>query len=83
MKRGIIINIRVLAILILLPLHCTLAQMAAAEPNTDFTARTTNSVDIQVCASSVLSNERDGVQASVLAQIKLALDSTGVYYTSS
>jgi hypothetical protein len=87
MKSGQI-NIHVLKMVVLLFLllllstqpHPTLAQMASEE-NTDFTVRTTNSVDIQVCASSVLSNERDSVQASIIAQIKLALDSTGVYYT--
>jgi hypothetical protein len=73
-----------LSFLILFPTHTpgvVVAQQMIVEANTEFTMRTTNSIDIQVCASSVLSSERDGVQTSVVAQIKQALDSTAVYYT--
>ena len=85
MKRGpihspLLETTAMLFLLLLLSTHHTLAQQIV-EANTEFTMRTTNSVDIQVCASSVLSNERDGVQTSVVAQIKQALDSTAVYYT--
>ena len=58
----------------------SLAQPVAA--NSEFTLRSTNSVDIQVCASSILSDERDGVQLAIQAQLQFALGSTtSVYYT--
>lgn len=51
------------------------------EANSEFTLRSTSSVDIQVCASSVLSNERSGVQQSIAGQVQEALGSTSVYLT--
>ena len=84
MNRGPIqtLSLPLRLLLLLSTIHMsTVVAQQIVEANTEFTMRTTNSVDIQVCASSVLSNERDGVQASVVAQIKQALDSTAVYYT--
>jgi len=52
------------------------------EANTEFTMRSLNSVDIQVCVSSViLSDERAGVQAAILTQLQLLLDNSAIYYT--
>ena len=52
------------------------------EANSEFTIRSLNSVDIQVCVSSViLADERPGVQKAISAELQLLLDSSAVYYT--
>ena len=60
---------------------CLIKSQQIVEANTEFTMRNSNSIDIQVCAPSVLANERDGVQKSIFNQIKQTLDNTAVYYT--
>ena len=52
------------------------------EANSEFTIRSLNSVDIQVCVSSViLADERPGLQKAISAELQLLLDSSAVYYT--
>jgi hypothetical protein len=51
------------------------------ESNSEFTMRSSNSVDIQVCVSSVLSDERNDVQLVIATQLQADLSSTSVYYT--
>ena len=52
---------------------------ATLPANSELTVRTTSSTDIQVCVDAVLSNERDAVQAAVLATLTLGLSSSAVY----
>jgi hypothetical protein len=68
-------------ILTLALMICLIKSQQIVEANTEFTMRNSNSIDIQVCAPSVLANERDGVQKSIFNQIKQTLDNTAVYYT--
>ena len=45
--------------------------------------RTTSSVDLQVCAASVLTEDRPGVEATVLAELQALLDHTTAVYLVS
>ena len=51
------------------------------ESNSEFTMRTVNSVDIQVCVSSILSDEKNDVQLAISTKLQADLSSTSVYYT--
>ena len=42
--------------------------------------RTTSSVDVQVCAPSVLANERESIKGVIESELKTILSNTGVYY---
>jgi len=57
------------------------AQVMVDESNSEFTMRSSNSVDIQVCVSSVLSDERNDVQLVIATKLQAELASTSVYYT--
>ena len=48
--------------------------------SSELTLRTTASVDIQVCAGGILSDERAGVQAAILATLQYALGQTSAVY---
>ena len=58
------------------------AEAQLVEANTEFTLRSANSVDIQVCVSSVvLADERASVEKAVAAQLQSLLQNSAVYYT--
>jgi hypothetical protein len=56
------------------------AQVSPVLASSELTLRTTSSVDIQVCIDGVLSEERDGVQATVAARLREALQKTTAVY---
>ena len=58
---------------------CCLAQQPLIA-SSELTLRTTASVDIQVCASGVLSDERAGLQSVVLEQVQYLLGRTTAVY---
>ena len=65
------------------PTCCEAQQPAAAAvvlATSELTLRTTASVDIQVCAGGVLSDQRDAVQAAVLAEVQFLLGRTTAVY---
>ena len=65
----------------LIIMHCLracAAQLIVA--SSELTLRTTSSVDLQVCASGVLSDERDALETAIAARLKGDLsDTTAVY----
>ena len=67
-----------------LPLMLLLLSSAHAAiplpPESELTLRTTSSVDMQVCASNLLSTDRDPVEAIVIASLRYALGQTTAVY---
>ena len=58
----------------------TLAQSVMLIASSELTLRTTSSVDIQVCAGGLLSDQRDAAGAAVLTQLQYLLSRTTAVY---
>ena len=69
------------AVLLFMIMMKGIVEAQPVAPNTEFTLRSTSSVDILVSASSVLSDDRNGVQLAIAAQLQMALGSTALYFT--
>lgn len=48
--------------------------------SSELTLRTTSSVDLQVCASGVLSDEREALEAAIVARLRADLQDTSAVY---
>jgi len=57
-----------------------LAQQQPLNSNSELTVRTTSSVDIQVCAAGVLTDERSTVQTAIATKLKFQLSQTTAVY---
>ena len=72
-------------LLLFLSLFLRLAHATTQDPliaSSDQTLRTTSSVDLQVCAPGLLSDDRVGFEAAAHAQLRSVLDdSTAIYLT--
>ena len=80
-------NTKKKALLLFLFIHnCTFAaaqqqqQQQLTPSNSELTVRTTSSVDIQVCAAGVLTDERATVQTVIAAKLKYQLSQTTAVY---
>ena len=70
-----------LLLFLLLSVVCTNVHAAIPlPPESELTLRTTSSVDMQVCASNLLSTDRDPVEAIVIASLRYALGRTTAVY---
>jgi hypothetical protein len=67
----------IIMLAMMLVLRCAEAQVAG----TELTMRTFDSVDVEVCADSIMATDQQALQAEVVAQLQALLGTTAVYLT--